>query len=925
MSDSPTEPGKEDGERTIAVPPPSSESGIDARGQPTVLESGSSARHPAPRTSSLNRDAVEAAVRKGLITRTQGSTFLDRSGSDSDVLEVLVDQGLIQPEAAEQLREEVAEDFVPGYRVLGELGRGGMGVVYRAVHRSLNRQVALKVITPELRLSREHADRFKREAQTLAALNHPNIVQVYDTGEVGDKLYISLELVDGEDLGDYVDRKQRLDPLEATQVILDAARGLAHAFASEAKVIHRDVKPGNLLRAKVAGISQPVTKVTDLGLASMRGEGANSGRKTKVGTIMGSPSYMSPEQAAGDPVDHRADIYSLGATYYHFLVGEPPFVGPLVKVLTRRLSGEQVSAPSDRVEGIPDAVVRVVDRMLAQEPEHRYANYDALVADLEAIIAGAPPTCPTVPRDASSLSFAAGGPPELQPQPGAAASPARGSSGALPFALLALAGLIASGAYFVHKARQTPTPPGGGAAVVTSSAPPRDPSAEARAAVEQLLGVLESREASTRLSLLPSAQTVRAQIEELPERERPTYRARLQALSAEVIEAGLAEGEALYRDARYQELSTRCAALRGFAEVGGLELGSRLEELAGFAQAGCASGSAERRALATLEKAAAAGAPQTVLKLATSFPERFPFSPALERVEALRVTAEAALPLIELRCPVEGAMLFVDGVDRHLPFQGRFERGSEVVVNLRAPGYYSLRRVLKVSDPLALELRPSPIPSSALHVRGEGISLFGLSSGETSIDKLTASRGWTILGEWTSAVDPDSGVPALLASPTPKVQTSARVRAAETSRLLKRRLSPPGFKGSRLQLELGLPAGAELEVRALEAEQDAVAVRVRGNRLELGVRRQGVDALDVRATYDMLATPYVLYLDWDGEFVVVRARCEGMAAVEPLGSFAPSWTLPAPADTAFTFVVGGSPEQGEPVVLRGPSLELLVE
>jgi len=949
-----TEPTPEDDpERTFDIPPPAKDDSLeasldtvleDARSVPTILTPREDGRPAAPpprerrASTSLNRDAVEAAVRKGLITRIQGTSFLERSGSDSDVLEVMVDKGLLEADAAEQLREEVAEDFVPGYRVVDELGRGGMGVVYRAVHRSLNRQVALKVITPELRLSREHADRFKREAQTLAALNHPHIVQVYDTGEVGDKLYISLELVDGEDLGEYVKRKQRLGWREATEVVLDAARGLGHAYASDAKVIHRDVKPGNLLRAKVAGFSRHLTKVTDLGLARMRGD-QSGGRQTKAGTIMGSPSYMAPEQASGDPVDHRADIYSLGATYYHFLVGEPPFVGQVVQVLRARLSGEQVASPGDRVEGIPAAVQRVIDRMLAQEPEHRYPTYDALIADLEAVHAGQVPHAPRVPREASSLTFAGGDAPELggasaaATEVMAAAAPPAGKAsggGTAVLGFLLLLGAIVGGLYLTQSGPAEPPPrPDDVSPVETTTVgpPPVEPTVAIREQITGQLETLAGLAPDERLAVEdPGALWTR--LDELPPLERAPLRVRLEELARETVESAVARATALHADADYVRLREVCAAARLWATAAELELGGQLEILEDFAEQGCELGSEERATLEALLNAADAKDHAAVLKLSEGFAERYAFSPDLARVDEARAAADAALPLLELISPTPGAQLKVDGIAQDLPCRVRVERGAEVVCTLTADRCYPLRRVVTVDASRSLELRPSARSPKLVRSKGGETSLFGQVGPTTKLGPAAITkRGWTVRGEWTTQRDADQGVFAW------------HTQAPAPARLIYRPAqdqSPLGAQSNlasrvdvmfSLMFGLRLPVGGRLEVRLLADGSGAeltrqVALRIEGTRIELGSWHTPAERFVAEAIHDLAESPQALQLDWDGSRVVMHAGTR--RDKRALCSFAPDWTPLPIKDDELQFLAQGPFPAGESLVLINPALNPLV-
>ena len=220
---------------------------------------------------------------------------------------------------------------VPGYEILAELGRGGMGVVYQARHLKLNRIVALKMILAGGHASSAELARFLVEAEAVAALQHPNIVPIFEIGQHDGLPYFTLEFVPGGTLTSRI-RRQPMPPLEAAGIVEQLARGMAYAHAKG--LIHRDLKPGNVLLA-----ADGTPRITDFGLVKqIDGEG---GRLTRSGAIMGTPSYMSPEQAGSQTVGPAADVYSLGAILYECLTGQPPFEGGstvdvVLQVLTRR-------------------------------------------------------------------------------------------------------------------------------------------------------------------------------------------------------------------------------------------------------------------------------------------------------------------------------------------------------------------------------------------------------------------------------------------------------------------------------------------------------------------------------------------------------------------------------------------------------------
>jgi hypothetical protein len=275
---------------------------------------------------------------------------------------------------------------VPGYEVLEELGRGGMGVVYRARQTSLGRTVALKMI-----LSGPHAGvadlaRFRAEAQAVARLQHPNIVQVHEVGEHGGLPFFSLEFVEGGSLASRLDGTP-WQPAEAARLVLTLARAVGHAHARG--VVHRDLKPGNTLLA-----ADGTPKVTDFGLAKRLagepGAPATGDGLTQSGAILGTPSYMAPEQAAGKAKDvgPAADVYALGAIFYELLTGRPPFRGPTPLDTVRQVLADEPVPPrrlNPRVGRDPDTVCL---KCLEKDPARRYASAEALADDLRRYLRG---------------------------------------------------------------------------------------------------------------------------------------------------------------------------------------------------------------------------------------------------------------------------------------------------------------------------------------------------------------------------------------------------------------------------------------------------------------------------------------------------------------------------------------------------------
>ena len=270
---------------------------------------------------------------------------------------------------------------VSGYEILGELGRGGMGVVYKARQKKLNRLVALKMVLSGGHASPDVLARFLVEAQAVAALQHPNIVQIYEVGEHDSLPHFSLEFVDGAPLDRALAGKPQ-KPVDAARLVETLSRAMHFAHAHS--ILHRDLKPANVLLT-----SDGVPKITDFGLAKKL-EG-DSGQ-TKDGSIMGTPSYMAPEQARGEMknLGPSADIYSLGAMLYEMLVGRPPFLGTTPFETILQVIKEEPVPPSRLIGKLPPDVETICLKCLQKEPAKRYATAELLAEDCRRFIAGEP-------------------------------------------------------------------------------------------------------------------------------------------------------------------------------------------------------------------------------------------------------------------------------------------------------------------------------------------------------------------------------------------------------------------------------------------------------------------------------------------------------------------------------------------------------
>ncbi len=275
---------------------------------------------------------------------------------------------------------------------LGEiLGFGGMSEVHLARDRRLHRDVAVKVLRADLARDPSFYLRFRREAQNAAALNHPAIVAVYDTGEAatprGPLPYIVMEYVDGVTLRDIVHNDGPMPPRRALEVIADACQALN--FSHQHGIIHRDVKPANIMISRTGAV-----KVMDFGIARALADGGNS--VTQTAAVIGTAQYLSPEQARGEQVDARSDVYSLGCVLYEMLTGEPPFVGDTPVSVAYQHVREDPVPPSQRRAGITPELDAVVLKALAKNPDNRYQSAAEMRADLVRVHSGEKPEAPKV-------------------------------------------------------------------------------------------------------------------------------------------------------------------------------------------------------------------------------------------------------------------------------------------------------------------------------------------------------------------------------------------------------------------------------------------------------------------------------------------------------------------------------------------------
>src|SRR5580765_420974 len=263
---------------------------------------------------------------------------------------------------------EIGEELA-GYKIEALAGRGGMGVVFRAEHLHLGRIVALKVLTADLAGNRSFRQRFVREAQTAARLDHPNIVPVFDAGEADGLLYIAMKYIDGVDLGHVLDAEERLTPQRTVDLLLDIADALD--ISHGAGLVHRDVKPGNVLVDNIRSY------LTDFGLTKRI---ASRTALTAVGRTVGTAAYLAPEQIRGQDVDARTDVYAFACVLYECLTGDVPFTRDTdMAVLWAHLEAEP-EPPSERVGELSKDIDEVFVRGLAKKKDERFTSCGEMMA-----------------------------------------------------------------------------------------------------------------------------------------------------------------------------------------------------------------------------------------------------------------------------------------------------------------------------------------------------------------------------------------------------------------------------------------------------------------------------------------------------------------------------------------------------------------
>jgi len=266
------------------------------------------------------------------------------------------------------------------YIILDRIGSGSMGRVYKAHHAMMDRVVALKIIAPEIACNERVVARFQREMKLVGRLDHPNVVRAFDADQIHKVLFIVMEYVNGQSLGEML-KKKPISPTDMVEYAAQSALGLAHAHSQG--IVHRDIKPSNILLSEDRKI-----KILDLGLGVLMEADSAATFATADGIAVGTVDYMSPEQACGREVDGRSDLYSLGCAMYHLMTAKLPFPGTSpIERLGKRISGRHVPI-TEYLPDLPPNFVRVLDKLMAHKPHERYATADEAADALQSLIRG---------------------------------------------------------------------------------------------------------------------------------------------------------------------------------------------------------------------------------------------------------------------------------------------------------------------------------------------------------------------------------------------------------------------------------------------------------------------------------------------------------------------------------------------------------
>jgi serine/threonine-protein kinase len=349
-------------------------------------------------SSSVDESQLEKSIlRRGLATAAEIEACkvkrkqlpVRESELPQSLLEIMVEAKVLTRSQVTRLVQEAGESNrkfqIPGYQMLQKLGKGSMGIVYKAKQMSVDRIVAIKILLDPLAQNKEFIKRFEREAMIAAKLAHNNVVNAIDAGQIDGHYYFVMEYVEGPTIKDYLDKNKTFDEKEALRITLAVAEALKHA--AQRGLIHRDIKPENVILTKEGEV-----KLADLGLARLTDD--EKWGLSEAGMAIGTPYYISPEQVRGQTnIDIRADIYSLGATLYHMVTGMVPYGGETpTDVMRKHVDPKVAIVPPDHINAnLSGGLGMVVETMMAKNREHRYQTPDDLILDIKCLQRGESP------------------------------------------------------------------------------------------------------------------------------------------------------------------------------------------------------------------------------------------------------------------------------------------------------------------------------------------------------------------------------------------------------------------------------------------------------------------------------------------------------------------------------------------------------
>lgn len=332
-----------------------------------------------------------ALVSRGLLTREEYQKFRaaqgpEAPGSPEEILKQLVKAGCLTASQSRRLAQELPvlmNQQIPGYQVLEKLGQGSMGTVFKARQLSMDRLVAIKILLPKLAANKGFLERFQREAHLAARFSSNNVVQAIDVGAAGNINYFVMEFVEGVTIKEELQKGKIYEENEAIDIVLQVSQALLHAHRRQ--LIHRDIKPANIILTK-----DGIAKLADLGMARNTTDQALA--RAEKGMTIGTPYYIAPEQVKSrEDVDSRADMYSLGATFYHMVTGKPPFPYKKTEEVLRAHLEEELTPPDHLNTKLSSGLGEVVEFMMAKKRGQRYPSPEELITDLECILHGDPP------------------------------------------------------------------------------------------------------------------------------------------------------------------------------------------------------------------------------------------------------------------------------------------------------------------------------------------------------------------------------------------------------------------------------------------------------------------------------------------------------------------------------------------------------